>query len=75
MIGVIGAAICGILIYRERQEERERMIRREKRERRMKDWGYSSTEFDMIMQEHLRSKNQFKKRGFLDQIKDFFRRR
>ncbi|MBQ7796831.1 MAG: D-alanyl-D-alanine carboxypeptidase [Lachnospiraceae bacterium] len=75
VIGVIGAAICGILIYRERQEERERMIRREKRERRMKDWGYSSTEFDMIMQEHLRSKNQFKKRGFLDQIKDFVRRR
>ncbi len=74
VIGAIGAVIFGILMYRERQEERERMIRREKRERRMKDWGYSSTEFDMIMQAHLRSKNQFKKRSLMDKIHDFFRR-
>ena len=75
IISVIGGAICGIVIYRERQEERERLIRRERRERRMKDWGYSSTEFDMIMQQHLRSKNQFKKRKLSDKLFDFFRRR
>ena len=74
VLGIIGASVCGILIFRERQEERERMIRREKRERRMKDWGYSSTEFDMIMQAHLRSKNAFKKRSFADKLRDFFRR-
>ena len=74
VLGIIGASICGILIFRERQEERERMIRREKRERRMKDWGYSSTEFDMIMQAHLRSKNAFRKRSFADKLRDFFRR-
>ena len=75
VIGAVGAGIFGMLAYREHQEQRERMIRREKRERRMKEWGYSSTEFDMIMQEHLRSKNQFKKRSFSDKIHDFFRRR
>jgi len=35
----------------------------------MKDWGYSSTDFDLIMQEHLRSKNQFKKRSFWDRFR------
>ena len=75
VIGIIGASVFAVLAYRERQEENERMVRREKRERRMKEWGYSSTEFDMIMQEHLRSKNQFKKKGFLEQIADFFHRR
>lgn len=75
VIGAADAGIFGLLAYREHQEQRERMIRREKRERRMKEWGYSSTEFDMIMQEHLRSKNQFKKRSFFDKISDFFRRR
>lgn len=74
IIGAVGAGIFAILIYRERQEERERMLRRERRERRMKEWGYSSTEFDMIMQEHLRSKNQFKKRSLSERIIDFFRR-
>lgn len=73
-IGAVGAGIFAILVYRERQEERERMLRRERRERRMKEWGYSSTEFDMIMQEHLRSKNQFKKRTLSDRILDLFRK-
>lgn len=75
VIGVTGAGVFGILIFREHQEQRERMARRAKRERRMKEWGYSSTEFDMIMQEHLRSKNQFKKRSLADKISDFFRER
>ena len=39
VIGAIGAVIFGVLIYHERQAERERMIRRVKRERRMKDGG------------------------------------
>lgn len=74
VIGAIGAGIFAVLAYREHQEERERMLRRERRERRMKDWGYSSTEFDMIMQEHLRSKNQFKKRSLSDRFIDLFRK-
>ncbi len=73
VIGIAGALISAFLAYRERQEERARTIRRENRERRRKDWG-SSTEFNLIMQEHLRSKNQFKKRGFIDQILDLFRK-
>lgn len=69
VIGILGALIFGILIIRQKQEERERMLRRQRREKRMKDWGYSSTDFDMIMQEHLRSKNQFKKRSFWDRFR------
>lgn len=72
-IGVAGALIFGILIYREKQEERAMIIRRENRERRRKEWG-SSTEFNLVMQEHLRSKNQFKKRSLWDKIKNWFRR-
>ena len=74
-IGIIGGGIFGIIAFREHQEERERQLRRAKREQRMKDWGYSSTEFNMVMQEHLRSKNQFKKRSLADKISNFFRRR
>ena len=69
VIGILGALIFGILIIRQKQEEKERMLRRQRREKRMKDWGYSSTDFDLIMQEHLRSKNQFKKRSFWDRFK------
>ena len=69
IIGVLGAIIFGILIIRQKQEEKERILRRERREKRMKEWGYSSTDFDLIMQEHLRSKNQFKKRSFWDRFK------
>jgi hypothetical protein len=58
---------------REKQEERAMIIRRENRERRRKEWG-SSTEFNLVMQEHLRSKNQFKKRSLWDKIKNWFRR-
>ena len=72
-IGIVGALIFGIMIYREKQEERAMIIRRENRERRRKEWG-SSTEFNLIMQEHLRSKNQFKKRSLWDKIKNWFRR-
>ena len=72
-IGGIGILIFGIMIYREKQEERARIIRRENRERRRKEWG-SSTEFNLVMQEHLRSKNQFKKRSLWDKIRSWFRR-
>lgn len=74
IIGIIGAAVFGILMYREYREQNERLLRRERREKRMKEWGYSSTEFDLIMQEHLRSRNRFKKRSFMDRIHDRFRR-
>lgn len=73
VIGAIGAVIFGIILYREKQEERAMIIRRESRERRRKEWG-SSTEFNLVMQEHLRSKNQFKKRSFWDKIRSWFRR-
>lgn len=73
VIGLIGAVIFGIILYREKQEERAMIIRRESRERRRKEWG-SSTEFNLVMQEHLRSKNQFKKRSFWDKIRNWFRR-
>ncbi len=72
-IGGVGILIFGIMIYREKQEERAMIIRREHRERRRKEWG-SSTEFNLIMQEHLRSKNQFKKRSIWDKIRNWFRR-
>lgn len=69
MIGVVCAVIFGILAYRRHKEEQERTLRRQRREKRLKDWGYSSTEFDVIMQDHMRSKNQFKKRGNFDKFK------
>lgn len=72
-IGAIGALIFGVIIYREKQEERAMTIRRQNRERRRKEWG-STTEFNLVMQEHLRSKNQFKKRSLWDKMKNWFRR-
>lgn len=69
IIAAVCAAIFGILTFRQRREEKERTVRRQRREQRLKEWGYSSSEFDMIMQEHLRSKNQFKKRGFFDRFR------
>lgn len=71
VLAVIGGAITGILYYRARKEEQERTLRKKRREKRLKEWGYSTKEFDQIMEEHLRSKNQFKKRSFRDR----FRRR
>ena len=51
------------------------LLRRKRREKRLKEWGYSSTEFDLLMEEHLRSKNRFKKRSLADRIRSWFRRR
>ena len=73
VIGTVGIIILGIIIYREKQEERAMTIRRQNRERRRKEWG-ATTEFNLVMQEHLRSKNQFKKRSLWDKIKNWFRR-
>ena len=73
VIGVVGMTILGVIIYREKQEERAMTIRRQNRERRRKEWG-ATTEFNLVMQEHLRSKNQFKKRSLWDKIKNWFRR-
>ena len=73
VIGVVGMIILGVIIYREKQEERAMTIRRQNRERRRKEWG-ATTEFNLVMQEHLRSKNQFKKRSLWDKIKNWFRR-
>ena len=64
IIGIVGAVVFGFLIYRERKVERERMQRRKKREARMKEWGDSPSEFDLVMQEHLRKKNRSRRRGF-----------
>ena len=75
ILAAAGAAIFGVLYYRERREEQERLLRRKRREKRVKEWGYSSTEFDLLMEEHLRSKNRFKKRSLADRIRSWFRRR
>ena len=75
ILAAAGAAIFGVLYYRERREEQERLLRRKRREKRLKEWGYSSTEFDLLMEEHLRSKNRFKKRSLADRIRSWFRRR
>lgn len=74
IIGIIGSTIFGILMYRAKKEEEELMARRQSRERRRQEWG-SSTEFNLVMQEHLRSKKQFKKQGFPDKLKNWFSRR
>ena len=42
---------------------------------KVKEWGYSSTEFDMIMEKHLRSKSGIKQSGFQERLRDRFRRR
>lgn len=73
VIGIIGAAVFGILIYRTKKEEEELLIRRRNRELRRQEWG-ASTEFNLVIQEHLRSKNKFKKRGLVDKFKDLFSR-
>lgn len=68
VIGVIGTVIFAILMYREKKEQEEMLIRRQRRENRRKEWG-STAEFNLTMQEHLRSKNQFKKRSFFDRFR------
>lgn len=68
VIGIIGAAVFAVFMYRERKEEEAMMIRRQRRENRRKEWG-STAEFNLTMQEHLRSKNQFKKRSFFDRFR------
>lgn len=75
VIGIIGSAVFGIMIYQENKAQNERFLRHQRREKRLKEWGYSSTEFDMIMEEHLRSKSGIKKPGFWERMKERFRRR
>lgn len=69
VIAVIGAAIFGVLTYRAHKERAERILRQQRREKRLKKWGYSTKEFDQIMEEHLRSKSQIKKPGLRDRWK------
>lgn len=73
-IGVIGGSIFGIMIYQENKAQNERILRRQRREKRLKEWGYSSTEFDMIMENHLRSKAGITKPGFWERVKAHFKR-
>ena len=75
VIGIIGGTAFGIMIYQENKAQRERILRHQRREKRLKEWGYSSTEFDMIMEEHLRSKAGIKKSGYRDHLKKHFKRR
>lgn len=69
VIAVIGASIFGFLTYRAHKERAERILRQQRREKRLKKWGYSTKEFDQIMEEHLRSKSQIKKPGLRDRWK------
>lgn len=75
VIGAIGGAVFGIMIYQENKAQNERFLRHQRREKRLKEWGYSSTEFDMIMEKHLRSKSGIKQPGFRERLRDRFRRR
>ena len=75
VIGAIGGAVFGIMIYQENKAQNERVLRHQRREKRLKEWGYSSTEFDMIMEEHLRSKAGIKKPGFWERMKNRFKKR
>ena len=74
VIGVIGGSIFGIMIYQENKAQNERILRHQRREKRLKEWGYSSTEFDMIMENHLRSKAGITKPGFWERVKAYFKR-
>ena len=65
----IGAAIFGFLTYRAHRERAERILRQQRRENRLRKWGYSTREFDQIMEEHLRSKSQIQKPGIRDRWK------
>lgn len=69
VIAVIGTATFGFLTYRAHKERAERILRQQRREKRLKKWGYSTKEFDQIMEEHLRSKSQIKKPGLRDRWK------
>ena len=75
VIGIIGGAVFGIMIYQENKAQNERVLRHQRREKRLKEWGYSTTEFDMIMEEHLRSKSGIKRPGFWERMRERFRRR
>lgn len=69
VIGVILllSLIIGIIFYcklkKAQKEETERILRRERRIQRLKESGYSETEFDMMMVER-RSSYTTKRRGF-----------
>lgn len=69
IIAFIGAVIFGVLTYRQHKEQNERILRQQRRENRLKKWGYSTTEFDQIMTEHLRSKNMPEKQHFWNRFK------
>lgn len=68
VIGIIGTFGFAVFMYREKKEQEAMMIRRQRREKRRREWGATS-EFNLTMQEHLRSKNQFKKRSFFDRFR------
>ena len=68
-LGAIAALIFGILAFREHRERNERILRQQRRENRLKRWGYSTTEFDKIMEDHIRSRSTYKKPGFRDRFR------
>lgn len=70
-LAALAAAGFGIASYLQHKREEEETQRRERREKRLKEWGHSSDEFNLLMQERLRARKQFKKRSFFDR----FRRR
>lgn len=57
-ISLTGALIYGIISFQKRRKERELTLRRERREKRLREWGYSANEFDSIMQNYLQAKNK-----------------
>lgn len=73
-LAILGAIVFGILSWRERKEQNERMLRRQRREKRLREWGYSSSEFDQIMEQHLRERTGGESRGRTSKKKSPFDR-
>ena len=69
LVAMGGAPRASIAMGAHHKERAERILRQQRREKRLKKWGYSTKEFDQIMEEHLRSKSQIKKPGLRDRWK------
>lgn len=50
VLGILIGGVIGFKVYQEKKEENARLRRREQRMRRLEDGGYSSVEFDLLME-------------------------
>lgn len=61
VLALLIGAIIFIKSYQERKEQNERALRRERRMQRLRDGGYSSAEFDLLMEQKRSSYTSIKK--------------